>query len=35
MATELFHASVAQLSGMLARKEISSVELSQLFTDRI
>ena len=35
MATELFHASVAQLSGMLARKEISSVELSQVFLDRI
>lgn len=35
MATELFHASVAQLSGMLTRKEISSVELSQLFLDRI
>lgn len=35
MAQELFHASIAELSDMLSRKEISSVELAQTYLDRI
>lgn len=35
MAQELFHASIAELSDMLSRKETSSVELAQTYLDRI
>ncbi len=35
MAQEIFHASVAQLSDKLARKEVSAVELAQTYLDRI
>ena len=35
MANELFHASVVELSDKLARKEVSAVELAQVYLDRI
>ena len=35
MTTELFHASVTELSEKLAKKEVSSVELAQVYLDRI
>lgn len=35
MAQELFHCSVAELSSLLARKEISAVELAQMYLNRI
>ena len=35
MATELFHSSVVELSNKLAKKEVSAVELAQMYLDRI
>lgn len=35
MATELFHSSVVELSDKLAKKEVSAVELAQMYLDRI
>ena len=35
MAQELFHSSVAELSSLLAHKEISAVELAQVYLNRI
>lgn len=35
MIKELFHASVAELSDMLSRKEVSAVELAKTYLDRI
>lgn len=35
MTTELFHASVTELSEKLAKKEVSSVELTQMYLNRI
>ena len=35
MATELFHSSVVELSNKLAKKEVSAVELAQVYLDRI
>ena len=35
MATELFHSSVVELSDKLAKKEVSAVELAQVYLDRI
>ena len=35
MAYELFHASVVELCDKLARKEVSAVELAQVYLDRI
>ena len=35
MANELFHASVVELSDKLVHKEVSAVELAQVYLDRI
>lgn len=35
MATELFHSSVVELSDKLQKKEVSAVELAQMYLDRI
>ena len=35
MTQELSHCSVAELSSLLARKEISAVELAQMYLNRI
>ena len=35
MAKELFHASVVELSKKLANKEVSAVELANVYLDRI